>query len=153
MEPTKQRIAIAEACGVRLFVLHKPIHDPFGYYRENACGYTGNITEAWRVTAEVARKYATGRSDEPDRVIAKPAPAPDYLNDLNAITAALTKLCKKFHLRCYCNSGLDGTWECVLTESETPNCIPCDGDHYGSGPRLTDAMCEAFLRTIGKWEE
>lgn len=70
---------------------------------------------------------------------------PDFLNDLNAMTAAVMFLCKKKKLRCFCNSGLDLTWEVILTESNEPNCIPCDGDHYGTGKTLCAAMTEAFL--------
>jgi len=50
MTPEQINAAIAEACGVKLFVIHKPIHNPFGYYRENAHGYTSNLAEAWKVT-------------------------------------------------------------------------------------------------------
>lgn len=92
MTQEQQRVAIAEWVGPKLFVLHKPIHDPFGYYREDAQGYTGHISEAWKVTEEVARKHVSGRPTDPDRVIAEPAPLPDYCNDLNAIHEAENRL-------------------------------------------------------------
>lgn len=82
-----------------------------------------------------------------------PTTFPDYPRDLNAIMLEITKLIKKKRLRVFCNAGSDGMWECVITENETPNAIPCDGDHYGAGDTLSNAMCEAYLRTVGKWKD
>ena len=138
-------IAIAEACGLRLFVLHKPLHDPFGYYRENANGYTNDIEKAWRVTAEIAAKYVNGREDQPDRVIAEPAPVPNYCNDLNAMHEAEKTLNEKeamFYLhRLFqkrLKDGSTGTIACIM-----------DNSVFATAPQ----RAEAFLSTLGKWKD
>lgn len=77
---------------------------------------------------------------------------PDYLNDLNAMHDACAVLAAK-GWRCVANMGTDGTWECFFTKRDSCSCLPGMGDHYGSGSTLAMAMSEAFLRTIGKWEE
>lgn len=141
MAPEQQRIAIAEWCGDRLFVIHKPIRDPFGYYRENAQGYT-NLEHAWRVTEGVAKRYVGGKPTEADRVIMEPAPLPDYLNDLNAMHEAEKRL-----------GDLDASYAFELAKlTNCPSWLPQTGMQVCRIARATAAQrAEALLRTIGKW--
>jgi hypothetical protein len=125
MNKEKQRIAIAEACGWQ--------HDKKSWYSPN-----GGV---W------SQRRSGGKWISVEDIL------PDYLNDLSDMHEAVMRLCYKKRLKCVCNSGLDLSWECILTESAEPNCIPCDGDHCGMGDTLCIAMAEAFLRTIGKWED
>lgn len=150
MTPEQINTVIAEWCGEKLFVIRKPIHDPFGYYRKNAQGYTCNINEAWKVTAEVAAKYTTGPAyeNEPDKVIAEPAPIPNYYGDMNAIHEAYMNLMEgqKYeyisHLLAVIHDvGSDyyNTIEWSLAVDLLDSTAP--------------QRCEALLRTIGKWEK
>ncbi len=136
MSPEAQRIAIAEACGPRLFVIRKPIHSPFDLYRPNANGYTNNVAEAWQVTEEVARKHVSGRKTDPDRVIMEPAPLPDYLSDLNAMHEAEKTLhgnnWRPYHDKLAIIT-MSGPWPAIDATAAQ--------------------RAEAFLRTIGKWED
>jgi len=143
MTDQEMRIAIEEACGLKVFVLHKLYHDPFGYYRENANGYTNDIEKAWHVTAEVAAKYVNSRKDQPDRVIAEHAPTPDYPNDLNAMHEAINSLPEELQFRFteklesvikpLCGKPWTWIWLCATATARQ--------------------RAEAFLRTIGKWKE
>ncbi len=95
-DKTKLRIRLCEAAGPKLYVIRKPMHDPFGFYRPEAKGYTGSLAEAWKVTKEVAEKYIChGKAAlEPDRVIMEPAPLLNPLesrDDFAAILAAQTE--------------------------------------------------------------
>lgn len=149
MKPEAQRIAIAEAAGQKLFVIHKQIHDPFGYYREKGHGYT-TLVEAWRVTEEVGKKYIGGRPTDPDRVILEPAPLPDYPTDLNAMHEAEEALF----------SSRPGFYE---RSSVTALCavLGLDEDTGMHDKRTIRQLlnataaqrAEAFLRTIGKWTD
>jgi len=147
MKQEKQRIAIAEACGPKLYMICKPIHAPFCYYRPNAKGYTNNTSEAWKVTAEEAKKHVTGKSyeGEPDRVISEPAPLPDYLNDLNAMHEAEKILNEKqavWYLQKLTQvrfkAGVSGMIGCMIDKTVFAT---------------ASQRAEAFLRTIGKWED
>ncbi len=62
------------------------------YYRENAHGYTGNVSEAWKVPLDVAQKHEYIPLGCQDPVTIELAPRPDYCSDLNAIRAAVDKL-------------------------------------------------------------
>lgn len=144
MTDTEINQAIADLSGPRLYVLRKPIHDPFGYYRDNACGYTGSAAGAWKVTEEEAKKYITGPAykNEPDKVIMEPAAVPNYVGDLNAMHEAEKTLPRDRQvthgalLACECGYG---TW---------------DEFHFFDGAHATARQrAKAFLRTLGKWRE
>ncbi len=137
MSPEAQQIAIAEACGPRLFVIRKPIYAPFDFYRPNGNGYTGNINEAWKVTEDIARQHVCGSKTTPDRVIMEPAPIPDYLSDLNAMyEAEETLIFKSIYL------ATVPEWFGHLVKAS------------GNAPHSKAYQrAEAVLRTIGKWEE
>ncbi len=76
---------------------------------------------------------------------------PNYPNDLRAV-AQVAKKVSAMGFRMGCNSGRDGTWECVVTKrTEGDLTIPVEGDHYGCGDELSEAMTEAILRATGKW--
>lgn len=143
MNAEKQQIAIASKLP-KLFVIHKPIHDPFGYYRENGHGYT-TLDQAWRVTEDVARKHITGPAyeNEPDRVVMEPAPIPDYLNDLNAVHEvekiyASTQYFYELQTVCGMPRGL------VLYDIESIK-------HIITATAAQRA--EALLRAMGLWED
>lgn len=74
---------------------------------------------------------------------------PDYLNDLNAMHEAEKVL----------NANQRVAYACRLTEpvrDEIYNVIPHDLDYHVCFPALhttASQRAEAFLRTIGKWEE
>lgn len=74
---------VAEAIGNPLYVIRKPIHAPFEYYRENAAGYT-TLAEAWRVTEEIGRRYISGRPHDSDRVVMELAPTPSFSTSRDA---------------------------------------------------------------------
>ena len=69
------------------YVIHRRCYGPFGYYRENARGYT-DLEHAWRVPLEVAQGYQGGREDDSDRVRAVRAPVRDFYGDLNEMARA-----------------------------------------------------------------
>lgn len=87
---------------------------------------------------------------------------PDYVNDLNAAIQLVDHLAKQ-GWRCECNSGLDGTWECLFyrkatNETKLENRAvrgqfdpPDSEEHYATSERLSAAISEAFLRTLNKW--
>jgi len=62
------------------------------YYRENACGYTGDLRDAWKVTLDAAKDHEYNPKGCVDPVTIKRAPALDYCQDLNAIHEAWLKL-------------------------------------------------------------
>lgn len=142
MTPDKINKAIAEWMNLRLFVIHKPIHDPFGYYRENAHGYTSNINEAWKVTAEVAAKYTTGPAyeNEPDKVIAEPAPIPNFYKDLNACREAVNKLSELERVE----------FIKLIAARPSREWLPLIILEVVTDPELMSCY---LLRTIGRWEE
>lgn len=90
MTPESQIAALASLDGPPLFVIHKPIHDPFGYYRENAHGYT-TLAEAWTVTEEVGKRYIGGRPTDYDRVVLEPAPTKPYLTNFDPTIRLIQK--------------------------------------------------------------
>lgn len=77
----EKRALIAKACKIDEWVIMKRGL----YYRENACGYAGSISEAWRLPKIQAQQYAYPH-DEPVTIHA--APLPDYFHDLNAMHEA-----------------------------------------------------------------
>lgn len=137
MTPEAQQAAISEVVKPKLFVIHKPIHDPFGYYREKGHGYT-TLAEAWRVTEEVGKQYIGGRSTDPDRVILEPAPSPDYLTDLNAMHEAEMTIANA-------KGEMPQAWYSHIVRICGSN---------GKAMRATAAQRrEAFLRTLGLWQD
>lgn len=127
MTPQDQIEALAELDGPPLFLIHKPIHDPFGYYRKDAKGYTNSIHEAWHVTEEVGRQYATSEhyKNEPDRVVLVPAPQKPYITSYDAIIPLLEKQERKLRCKVMALLYMDGA---------TPA-----------------QLCEVLLRETGKW--
>jgi len=137
-------IAIAEACGWKLFVIRKPLYAPFDLYRPNAQGYTGNIAEAWKVAEDVAKKYVTGPAynNEPDKVVMEPAPVPDYCHDLNVMHKAEEFITDWVAYRIELSK--------VVGVGYAPDLDIC-GDIKAFINATARQRAEAFLRTIGKW--
>ena len=125
MNAQDQIKALAELDGPPLFVIRKPIHDPFGYYRKDACGYCG-LNEAWRVTEEVGRLHIGGRPTDHDRVILEPAPTKPYLTSYDAILPLVQKQPVAIKIEIMSR--------CCLLDAPTQ-------------------LCEALLRATGKWRE
>lgn len=148
MSPEKQIIAIAEACGHSdRWVLKKRGL----YYRPNAGGYTSHISDAWIVPEKTADQYVYPH-DEP--VTKHRAPPPDYLNDLNAMQSAIGTLDTEKNIIPDDNgheTQMDRfVWmlELVLERNVAEDAI------YFSAINATAAQrAEAFLKTLGKWEE
>ncbi len=74
---------VAEAIGLDEWVITKNGY----YYRPDACGYTSNLAEAWKVPLETAKKYEM-YADNPrvpfcEKVLIQKAPDPDFGEDLN----------------------------------------------------------------------
>lgn len=126
MNPTKQRIAIAEYCGWK----YRPEHDV--EFNTPA----GRVApESWRIDYPNGDCEATCFDG-----------LPDYLNDLNAMHEAEKKLEKRYEYTeklgriLGITYGPDGEME--KTDFEF------DLAHATASQRA-----EAFLKTIGKWEE
>lgn len=87
------RVRLAEAVAFDQWVIIKQGL----YYRENACGYTGSIKEAWKLPLVEAKKYEmyADRTDVPgnEKVLIERAPMPEYCNSLDAIATARTAIC------------------------------------------------------------
>lgn len=131
--------AIYEAVGEKKFVICKPIHHPFCYYRKDARGYTNNINEAWHVTEEVAKQHIGGRPTDPDRVVVEPAPRPLFTDDLNEMYKAVASLPETKW--CEFNSALMDQFK---------------DERFGLHKALNSTArqrAEAWLRTIGKWRD
>lgn len=143
MKPEKINIAIAELRGVNLFVIRKPIHAPSSYYRENACGYTMSLNEAWKVPEDVAKKYICGRPTDPDRVIMEPAPPPDYLNDANECVKLLEELLTSSPQR-RLDIYFQNQWSIFLDERS--------GEVKHATGTFCHAVCELYLKAHGKRE-
>lgn len=74
---------VAEAIGLDEWVIIKGGY----YYRPDACGYTSNLSEAWKVPLETAKRYEM-YADNPhvhfyEKVLIQKAPTPDFGGDLN----------------------------------------------------------------------
>jgi hypothetical protein len=59
------------------------------YYRPNAHGYTYNVSEAWIVSEEIAKKHEYPHDDPVTR---HPAPIPPYLTSIDALRLVLATL-------------------------------------------------------------
>lgn len=135
MDAEKQRIAIAEACGWRWQATSA--QPTMGYWDFGIVGRKGYERTPWV------------RNEERSSVL------PDYLNDLNAMQTALETL----------NSTMN--WINFVTNLSSILSRDCNAlqmsaaynsgqvDYWAAGLlRATASQCaEAFLRTIGKWEE
>lgn len=105
MNPIKQQITIAEACGW------------FEIKNHNGLSALGS----WK-----------GYHPNHANIIGSPQPIPDYLNDLNAMHDA----------------------EKVLTDEQWDlYCGYLGGSLRSCASATASQRAEAFLRTIGKWEE
>ena len=129
MTPEQQRIAIAESCGWKMHTVAKD--DP---YTCTHCGihYSPMIWRAWEIPYLWCNK---NNETQP----------PNYLNDLNAMHDAEKVL---FPVKVHDLHGPD-----LVKEYGAILQHLCCG-HPGGAIRATASQrAEAFLRTIGKWEE
>jgi hypothetical protein len=123
MSPQAQRIAIAEACG-----------------------FSGEFGKRWILE--------TGMEGEDEFVFAATRnhldeEVPDYLNDLNAMHEAEETLSanQRIDFACYLTEPVrDQIYNVMPYDLHYPVCFPAI--HTTARQRA-----EAFLRTIGKWEE
>jgi len=139
-------VAIAELCGCDQWMIQKNGY----FYRPNACGYTSEVSVAWKLPHEEAKKYEmyADRDDIPgcEKVLLVKAPHPDYCNDLNAMHEAEKTLLAgdpnkigepAFSLR----------WLKYLTKLEQIS------GTFSLGHNTARQRAEAFLRVHGKWKE
>ena len=132
MNPEKQRIAIAEACGWKVW------QSKHGHWV-----WASPDRERFENEPVVARFSSETGEELPDQRPLGPecsAPVPDYLNDLNAMHESEKVLTderqrERFHVL------LRGTFE----QTQISWFEYC---HATAAQRA-----ESFLRTIGKWEE
>lgn len=129
MNKTKQRIAIAEACGWT---------GPFPTSKEWLEGYGREGEDVWALC---------GTDPEGDR-----APLPDYLNDLNAMHEAEKRLTGDIF-----SKWAQHLVNIVIRDTAGPELDIADVsspvEMCGHIARATAAQrAEAFLRTIGKWK-
>ena len=123
MKPEAQRIAIAEACGWSVIRL--------------SCGFYAKHKTEGRISISAASACATQNEAMCDRV-------PDYINDLNAMHEAEKMLTDEQDLE-YSES-----LEQVVGARFNSN----NGEDMRRLRSATAAQrAEAFLRTLGKWEE
>lgn len=146
--------AVAAMAGVaRLFVLRKPIYDPYGYYRPDACGYTSRLSEAWKVTEEQGRPHVTSAL-LPDKVIMEPLPLPPYATSADAVMpllerdgwVALITHSKTWTHASFSPLGEEGFFASVLASPKEG--FACEPDFVR---RIALAACIALLRADG-WE-
>lgn len=96
----------------------------------------------------IVDKTACGLKQKVTSLNGRYEPIPDYVNDLNAMHEAEHRLCKlEFGWRTYADAledvvGVNGSWA-VMGEADKRLVL-----HATSRQRA-----EAFLRTLGKWEE
>jgi hypothetical protein len=129
MSPEAQRIAIAEACGWKVEHRYKGSRR----YCEIVVFSKDGFEEFGVFPGDLTSAH--GKKVMNDGFL------PDYLNDLNAMHEAEKVLI---------NAGRDGDWR--GWESYTlllDEAIGSDDRHHATAAQ----RAEAFLRTIGKWEE
>lgn len=126
-------IAIAEACGACTHDWSSPIG-------ECQIGFIPQCNRCCVNADESAAKYPCALVD-----------VPNYAEDLN-VAIGLTGQLTSDGWTCHAANGLDKTWECIFTKRYNSDGYPRLGDHYGAAESLALAICEAFLRTIGKWK-
>jgi hypothetical protein len=80
---------VAEAIGLDEWVITKNGY----YYRSDACGYTSNLAEAWKVPLETAKKYEMYADNLKvpfcEKILIQKAPDPDFGKDLNEMSRVL----------------------------------------------------------------
>ena len=133
MNPTDQRLAIAETMGISICNRCFHVIDPIVCH----CG-DSMVTSAheghWPIPMGCTCGYddaAMRRAEEPE--------CPNYLSDLNACYEMERSL------------DLEEHEEYVYQLSEC--CAPITGEVWECVHASARARCEAFLRTIGKWKE
>jgi hypothetical protein len=132
MKPEDQIKALAEldGCSDLWVVMKRGL-----YYRPQAKGYTHNISEAWVCQYSTAKAEEYLRGDEP--VTIKPAPCKPYLTSYDAIIPLIQK-------------------QPLIVKQSVAVCFMKDGG-WSVGDDLISAtpsqLCEAVLRTTGKWKE
>lgn len=93
------------------------------YYRPDAHGYTGHLSEAWKVTHEVAKRHEYLRGD--DQVTIKEVGSINYTTDSAAAMLVLEKCCQKHGLcgivKVAYSAGFPQPWCC---ESEKADTLP-----------------------------
>ncbi len=125
MKPEQQRIAIAQACGLKV------IDVPFIPSQTKAAGCV--FTDAARTEWRKCYPNSCGVYG-----------VPDYLNDLNAMHKAERVLSEK-EQRDYCFRLL-----LALVDGSVTNDL---NDHFIFLHATAAQRAEALLKTIGKWEE
>jgi hypothetical protein len=129
MSPEAQRIAIAEVFGLDI------IYDPAG---------PSDRPDAWQTAYFTPSAAEQRRKRWPFSFVVKIIP--DYLNDLNAMHEAEASLTDEQH------SAFRKHLASVVGERESPSySTPGWRRRYVSSTAAQRA--EAFLRTIGKWED
>ena len=132
MSPEKQQIAIAEACGIPLY------QDRWLYsYNEGQTTSRGHISREAAITD--AKSHNVFREPTGYR---KRTTLPDYLSDLNAMNEAEKVLTVEQH------SEYQWRLRCIIAGKEIRGITDFELLHATAAQRA-----EAFLRTIGKWEE
>lgn len=147
MTPEAQRIAIAEACGWKWY--SRPASGPWAANPHRALYHPILSAE---LVSTLQPATMTERQCN-DLFIWREGFIPDYLNDLNAAIQLCDELAGK-GWNCELNNGLDKTWECEFVKhSDESNATIGERSkrHYGAADKLSAAICDAFLKTIGKW--
>jgi hypothetical protein len=140
MKPEQQRIAIAEACGWSL----KPLIWRSEIIRYRLIKPDGEVFlfKHWDDGADECRSWETACARDA---------IPDYLNDLNAMNEAEKTLTDKQYdlsdsLAAYEDTSFSGwLFRIMVRRAENPD--------YRLYSASAAKRAEAFLRTIGKWEE
>lgn len=130
MTETEQRIAIAEACGIKC---------PF-------CMNTGKLPK-WdnELYARYRQIDPSAALDQPE-ILCNHLGVPDYLHDLNAMFAAESGIVPAER-----NKYMLALWGVVSNPSKNPKLEPENWWKFLHASASQRA--EAFLRTIGKWKD
>jgi hypothetical protein len=149
MKTEAQRIAIAEACGRKCPTCNNTsVRTKLGVEQYH---WARNSNDVWRNTWPV---------DEPD-LPCDHSDLPDYPSDLYAAVTLCDHLAEK-GWNCELSQGTDKTWECTferIASKDSPvGTLTFDNDtayeiYYHPADTLPEAICGAFLRTIGRWVE
>lgn len=143
MNPDKQQIAIAEACGWKWMRRMTEVGEPAGYNNSSVWLFSpGHLEGIDCQTVPVGRFE---RCDKPEKHNGFAYNAPNYLTDLNAMHEA--------------EKVLTDTWRNIGSQRSvfTSHLLVMTGGYYTVGfwPSIhaTAAQrAEAFLKTIEKWE-
>ena len=107
-----------------------------------ACGYKPHTPGALGVPRWIAAEYETG---DPGNGVVYLDELPDYLNDLNAMHVVEYKLLFGKLYELYCNQIAKLSPPCDSNTAQFAVFAVCNS--------TAAQRAEAFLRTIGKWEE